>query len=104
MTRTIAGQIGASRAAEAAARRSAAEMAGHLGGVALELRMSVNVARGFTESCRHRGTRPSAGLDRMMARVAGEVARMDTLIGRLGASVPGRATGTEPLAVRRPGR
>lgn len=100
----IAGQIGASRAAEAAAQRSATEMAGHLDEVALELRTSVNVIRGFAEYYRQRDTRPSAGLDRMMGRVAEEVARMDALTQRFGTSFPGRSTGTEPPADRRAGR
>ena len=76
--------IRASSAAEAAARRSTIEMAGRLGEVALDLRTSVNVVRGFAEYCRLRRPPPSAGLDRMTDRVAEEVARMETLIERLG--------------------
>ena len=72
-----------SRAAEAAARRTA-EMAACLGEVALDLRTSVSVVRGFAEYCRQRRPGPSAGLDRMAGRVAEEVARMETLIDRLG--------------------
>lgn len=79
-------------AAEAVARRSTAEMAARLGEVALDLRTSVNVVRGFAEYCRQRRPRPSAGLDRMVGRVAEEVARMETLIDRLGPSAsPSRA-------------
>jgi len=104
LTQRIAEQIGASQAAEAAARRSAAEMAGHLDEVARDLQTSVNVVRGFAEYYRQRGTRPSAGLDQMMGRVAEEVARMDTLTQRLDTSWPSRPAGTDPLAVRRPGR
>ncbi len=102
LTRRIAEQIGASRAAEAAAQQSAAEMAGHLDEVALELRTSVNVVRGFAEYYRQRDTRPSAGLDRMMGRVAEEVARMDALTQRLGTSLPSRSTGTGPLPTANP--
>jgi hypothetical protein len=104
LTRGIAEQIGASRAAEAAAHRSAGEMAGHLDEVAMELRTSVNVVRGFAEYYRQRDARRSAGLDRMMERVADEVARMDTLTQRLDTSSPSRPAGTDPLAVRRSGR
>ena len=71
------------RAAEAAARRTA-EMAARLGEVALDLRTSVSVVRGFAEYCRLRNPRPSAGLDRMAGRAAQEVARMEALIDRLG--------------------
>jgi signal transduction histidine kinase len=75
----VSGQLRASRAAEAAARRSADEMAGLLGEVSLELRTSVNVVRGFAQYCLQRGTPPPAGLARMMRRIAEEAARMDTL-------------------------
>jgi hypothetical protein len=75
-------------AAEAAARRATAEMAVRLGELALDLRTSVNVVRGFAEYCRQRRPPPSAGLDRMTERVAEEVARMDTLIERLGPPDP----------------
>jgi two-component system, OmpR family, sensor kinase len=72
------------RAAEAAARRATAEMAARLGEVALDLRTSVSVVRGFAEYCRLRNPRPSADLDRMAGRAAEEVARMEALIDRLG--------------------
>lgn len=81
----ISGQQRASSTAEAAARRSAADMAGRLGEVALELRRSVNVVHGFAEYCRQRGNPPSADVDRMLQRVADEVTRMETLLDRLDA-------------------
>jgi signal transduction histidine kinase len=75
--------IRASRAAEAAARQSTAEMAAHLDEVALELRRSVSVVRGFAEYCRQRDPRPSADLDRMAGRAAEEATRIEMLIERL---------------------
>jgi hypothetical protein len=72
------------RAPEAAARRATAEMAARLGEAALDLRTSVSVVRGFAEYVRQRRPPPSAGLDGMAERVAEEVARMETLIERLG--------------------
>ncbi len=53
MTRCPA-QLRASRTAEAAARRSAAEMAERLGEVSLDMRTSVNVVRGFAAYYRQR--------------------------------------------------
>ena len=73
-------QLRASRAAEAAARRSAEEMAGHLGQTGLELLRSVNVVRGFAEYYRQQPKPPAADLDRMLRRVADEAARMETLV------------------------
>jgi signal transduction histidine kinase len=88
----ISGQLRASSTAEAAARRSAADMAGRLGEVALEVRRSVNVVHGFAEYCRQRGKPPSADVDRMLQRVADEVTRMETLLDRLDARSVGGAT------------
>lgn len=84
---TISEQMRASRSAEAAARRSAEEISGQLVKVSLDLRTSVNVVHGFAEYCRHRGTPLAAGLDPMMLRVAGEVARMEALIAELDAQI-----------------
>jgi signal transduction histidine kinase len=73
-------QLRASRAAEAAARRSADQMSEHLGETALELLRSVNVVRGFAESYRQQPKPPAARLDRMLRRVSDEAAQMETLI------------------------
>jgi signal transduction histidine kinase len=73
-------QLRASRAAEAAARRSADQMSERLGETALELLRSVNVVRGFAESYRQQPKPPAARLDRMLRRVADEAAQMETLI------------------------
>ena len=58
----IAEQMDASRTAEAAAGRSAAEMSERLSAVCLELRTPVSIVRGFAEYYRQRGRpRPPAG-------------------------------------------
>ena len=72
--------IRASRTAEAAACRSAAEMAKRLGEVSLDMRTSVNVVRGSAAYYRQRRPPLPADLDRMMRRVADEAARLETLI------------------------
>ena len=81
-------QLGASRTAEAAARRSADEMSEHLGETALELLRSVSIVRGFAEYYRQQPKPPAAQLDRMLRRAADEAARMETLIAGLGALSP----------------
>jgi signal transduction histidine kinase len=84
-------QLSASRAAEAAARRSADEMSRHLGETARELLRSVNVVRGFAEYYRQQPKPPAASLDRMLRRVANEAAQMETLIEGLEAPLSGSA-------------
>jgi hypothetical protein len=77
-------RLGASRAAEAAARRSADEMSRQLREVARDLLRSVNVVRGCAEYGRQQPGPPAAGLDRMLRRLADEAAQMETLIAGLG--------------------
>lgn len=84
----VSEQMSASRAAEAAARRSAAEMSGRLGEVSLELRTSVSIVRGFAEYYRQRAEPLSAACDPMMRRAADEVTRIETLVARLDVSPP----------------
>jgi signal transduction histidine kinase len=84
-------QLCPSRAAEAAARRSADEMSRHLGETALELLRSVNVVRGFAEYYRQQPKLSAARLDRMLRRVADEAAQMETLIEGLEAPFLGSA-------------
>ncbi len=84
----IAEQMSASRAAEAAARRSVAEMSGRLSEVGLELRTSVSIVRGFAEYYRQRAKPLSAPCDPMMRRAADEVTRIETLVARLDVSPP----------------
>jgi hypothetical protein len=92
-------RLQASHAAEAAARGSAADMAGHLEQACLQLHRPAAVVHGFTEYCRKQGKPPPAGLDRMMQRVAGEITRMDTLVEALRMRSAGESTGPD----RRPG-
>jgi catechol 2,3-dioxygenase-like lactoylglutathione lyase family enzyme len=92
----VAQQLNASRAAQASARRSAEQLSNRLAEVSLDLRTSVNVVAGFAERCRQRGQPQPGDLDRMMRRVAGEVARMEAAIQRLGP--PAVRTGHLPRA------
>jgi hypothetical protein len=70
----------ASHAAEAAARRSAAELSEHLGQTCLQLRRPVSILHGFTEYCRKQDNPPPASLDRMAQQVTSEITRMETLV------------------------
>jgi hypothetical protein len=93
-------RLQASHAAEAAARRSAADMAGHLEQACLQLRRPAAIVHGFTEYCRQQGKPPPAGLDRMLHRVTGEITRMETLVEGLRTRSAAESTGPD----RRPGR
>jgi hypothetical protein len=73
-------RLQASHAAEAAARRSAADMAGHLEDACLQLRRPTAIVHGFTEYCLRPGKSSPAGLDRMLPRVTGEITRMETVV------------------------
>ena len=84
----VSEQMAASRAAEAAARRSAAEMVGRLSEVSQELRTSVSLVRGFAEYYRQRGKPLPATGGPMVRRVAEEISRMETLIAQLDAAPP----------------
>jgi signal transduction histidine kinase len=90
----VSERMDASRAAEAAARRLAAEITQRLGEVSLELRTSVSIVRGSAESCRRRGAPGPAAGDPMIRRVADEITRMETLVTQLDAyplhAPPGR--------------
>jgi signal transduction histidine kinase len=85
----------ASDAAEAAARRSAADMAGHLEQACLQLRRPAAIVHGFTEYCRKHGRPPPAALDQMMQRVTGEITRMETLVDSLRVRSAGQSTGPD---------
>ena len=87
------GQLQASHAAEAAARRSAADMAGHLEQACLQLRGPAAIVHGFAEYCRKQGKPPPAGLDRMLQRVTGEITRMETVVEGLRMRPTGEPTG-----------
>ena len=73
-------RLQASHAAEAAARRSAADLAGHLEQACLQLRRPAAIVHGFTEYCRKHGRPPPPAFDQMMQRVTGEITRMETLV------------------------
>ena len=92
-------RLQASHAAEAAARRSAADMAGHLEQACLQLRRPAAIVHGFAEYCRKQGKPPPAGLDRMLQRVTGEIPRMETVVEGLRMRSTGEPTGPD----RRPG-
>jgi hypothetical protein len=98
---TVPGQLRASQAAEAVARRSAEEMSKRLGETALELRRSVSIVRGFAEYRRQRPEPPAAGLDRMLRRVADEAARMEMLIDGLSRAHPQDPPEPGPRPARR---
>jgi signal transduction histidine kinase len=76
-------RLHASRAAEATARRSAADMSGELGQACVQMRRPASILRGFAEYCRSQDRPPPAGLDQTMARLTGEITRMETLADRL---------------------
>ena len=76
-------QLCASRAAEAAARRSADDMSRHLDETTRQLLGSVNVVRGLAEYYRQQPKPSAARVDRMLRRVADEAAQMETLIAGL---------------------
>jgi signal transduction histidine kinase len=98
----ISEQLRASRAAEAAARRSADQMSEQLAEAALELLKSVNVICGFAEYYRQQKKPPAAHLDRMLRRVADEATRMETLIEGLGARSRRESTGPDLRPARHP--
>jgi hypothetical protein len=104
-------RLQASHAAGAAARRSAADMAGRLEQACLQLRRPAAIVHGFTEYRRQQGTLPPVALDRMLQRVTGEITRMETLVEGLRMHSAGEPTrpdrrpgpaGTDPAAHGRP--
>ncbi|MGH3187823.1 MAG: hypothetical protein ACRDOL_11275, partial [Streptosporangiaceae bacterium] len=84
----VSERMDASRAAEAGAHRSAAEITQRLSEVSQELGTSVSIVRGFAESCRRRGKPRPAADDPILRRVAEEITRMETLIAHLDADPP----------------
>jgi hypothetical protein len=89
------GRLQASHAAEAAARRSAADMAGQLEQACLQLRRPAAIVHGFTGYRRQQGTFPPVGPDRMPQRVTGEITRMETLVKRLRMRSAGESAGPD---------
>jgi len=76
-------RLHAGAAAEAAPRRSAADMSGELGQACVQLRRSASILLGFAEYCRSQERPPSGSLDQMMARLSGEITQIETLADRL---------------------
>lgn len=100
LAKSMRERLDASRAAEAAARRSAADMSGHLAKTCLQLRRPVSIVYGFTGYLRQQDKPQPASLDRMLRRVADEITRMETLAEGLHMPPAGESTGPD----RRPGR
>ncbi|MBO0815248.1 MAG: hypothetical protein J2P30_08920 [Actinobacteria bacterium] len=92
-------RVQASRAAEAAARRSAANMSGHLAQTCLQLRRPASIVYGFTGYLRQQDKPQPATLNRMLHRVTGEITRMETLAEGLHMTSAGESTGPD----RQPG-
>jgi len=85
----------ASHTAEAAARGSPADLAGHLEQACLQLRRPAAIVHGFTEYCRKHGRPPPPAFDQMMQRVTGEITRMETLVDGLRMRPAGHSTGPD---------
>jgi hypothetical protein len=85
----------ASQTAEAAARGSPADLAGHLEQACLQLRRPAGIVHGFTEYCRKHGRPPPPAFDQMMQRVTGEITRMETLVDGLRMRPAGQSPGPD---------
>jgi hypothetical protein len=92
-------RLQASHTAEAAARRSAADLAGQLEQACLQLRRPAAIVHGFAEYYRKQGKPPPVGLDQMLERVTGEITRMEILLQGLCLGPADESTGPD----RRPG-
>ena len=79
MLATMRERLQASCAAEAAARRSAADVSGHLAQTCLQLRRPASIVYGFTGYLRQQDKPQPASPDRMLRRVTEEIIRMETL-------------------------
>jgi len=88
-------RLQASHTAEAVARGSAADMAGHLEQACLQLRRPAAIVHGFTEYCRKHGRPPPPAFDQMMQRVTGEITRMETLVDGLRMRPAGQSPGPD---------
>lgn len=79
MLASIRERLRVSRAAEAAARRSAAGMAGHLAQTCLQLRRPASIVHGHAGYLRQQRKPQSASPGQMLHRVTAEITRMETL-------------------------
>ena len=87
-------RLRASRADEAAARRSAAGLAGQLARTCLQLRRPASIVAGYAGYLRQRHKPEPASPGPMPQRVIGEIARLETLIEGLRPPVAGDPAGT----------
>jgi hypothetical protein len=92
-------RLQASRAAEAAARKSAAGLAGQLAQTCLQLRRPASIVAGYAGYRRQQRKPRPASPGQMLHRVTGEITRMETLIEALPVPATGDPAGTD----RRPG-
>ena len=99
MLASIRERLRASRAAEAAARASAAGMAGHLAQTCLQLRRPASIVHGYAGYLRQQHPPQPASPGQMLHRVTGEITRMETLAEGLHMPSAGDPAGTD----RRPG-
>jgi hypothetical protein len=106
MPASIRERLRASRAAEAAARRSAADMAGHLAQTCLQLRRPASIVHGYAGYLRQQHPPQPARPGQMLHRVTGEITRMETLAEGLHMPSAGDPAGTHcqpgPAARDRP--
>jgi len=72
-------RLNASCAAEAAARRSTADMSSQLSRTCLQLRRPASILYGFTQYGRQQDSPPPAGRDQLPQRITDEITRMETL-------------------------
>ena len=99
MLASLRDRLRASRAAEAAARRSAAGMAGHLAQTCLQLRLPASIVHGYIGYLRQQHKPQPASPGQMPHRVTGEITRMETLADGLHMPSTGDLAGTD----RQPG-
>ena len=92
-------RLRASRAAEAAARSSAAGLAGHLARTCLQLRRPASIVHGYAGYLRQQRQPQPASAGQMLHRVIGEITRMETLAQGLHLPAAGDPAGTD----RQPG-
>jgi hypothetical protein len=95
MLASMCERLQASRAAEAAARRSAADMSGHLAETCLQLRRPASTVYGFTGYLRQQDKPQPASLDRMLHRVTEQIIRMEALAAGLHMPPAGESTGPD---------
>jgi hypothetical protein len=92
-------RLQASRAAEAAARKSAADMSGQLAQTCLQLRRPASIVYGFAAYLRQQDKPQPASLDLMLHRVTGEITGMERLADELHMRSAGETAGPD----RQPG-